>query len=228
MPAGTQPIESRFAAAPGKGEVSALLLRPQAARCLLVLAHGAGAGMRHRFMAAISEHWPPAGSRPCATSFLTWRRARAGRTRARFCSRPSAPPSIAARRRRRPICPARRRQVDGRAHDLARRRRSAARRRARPRLLRFSAPPRGPARDRARRASGRGRRADAVPPGRARPAGRLALLRPICAGLGDHAMLHVVPTADHSFRVLKSAGRSDLEVLAELAATTAAFAARLS
>jgi uncharacterized protein len=34
----------------GAGEVSALLLRPADARRLLVLAHGAGAGMLHPFM----------------------------------------------------------------------------------------------------------------------------------------------------------------------------------
>ena len=34
------------------GAVSALLLKPGGARALLVLAHGAGAGMRHRFMEA--------------------------------------------------------------------------------------------------------------------------------------------------------------------------------
>ncbi len=34
----------------GGGEVSALLSRPAKARRLLVLAHGAGAGMSHQFM----------------------------------------------------------------------------------------------------------------------------------------------------------------------------------
>src|SRR6202035_4010416 len=42
----------RFADA---GEVSAILLRPADARCLLVLAHGAGAGMRHSFMEDMAE-----------------------------------------------------------------------------------------------------------------------------------------------------------------------------
>jgi len=37
----------------GSGSVSALLDRPDDARWLLVLAHGAGAGMRHRFMGDI-------------------------------------------------------------------------------------------------------------------------------------------------------------------------------
>ena len=39
--------------------------------------------------------------------------------------------------------------------------------------------------------------------------------------------LHVIPTADHGFHVLKSSGRSDAEVLDELARTVAAWAAPL-
>ena len=35
--------------------VSALLQRPPSARCCFVLAHGAGAGMRHPFMAAVAD-----------------------------------------------------------------------------------------------------------------------------------------------------------------------------
>src|SRR5213595_3344755 len=37
------------------GEVSGLLLRPKDARLLYVLAHGAGAGMRHPFLESISQ-----------------------------------------------------------------------------------------------------------------------------------------------------------------------------
>jgi predicted alpha/beta-hydrolase family hydrolase len=50
------------------------------------------------------------------------------------------------------------------------------------------------------------------------------LLRPVCAGLGDRATLHVVEGADHSFHMLKRSGRSDQEVLAELARTVAKWA----
>src|SRR5258708_37007608 len=38
----------------GAGDVSALLMRPTDARWMLVLAHGAGAGMRHAFMEALA------------------------------------------------------------------------------------------------------------------------------------------------------------------------------
>lgn len=45
----------------------------------------------------------------------------------------------------------------------------------------------------------------------------LSLLRPICANLGSRATLREIETADHSFHVLKSSGKTDAEVLRELA-----------
>ena len=53
----------------------------------------------------------------------------------------------------------------------------------------------------------------------------LALLRPICEKLGARARLHVVEGADHGFHVLKRSGRSDADVIEELAAEVARFAA---
>ena len=55
----------------------------------------------------------------------------------------------------------------------------------------------------------------------------LNLLRPVCANLGSRATLHVIATADHSFHVLKSSGRSDAEVLRELAETVVSWAERI-
>lgn len=52
----------------------------------------------------------------------------------------------------------------------------------------------------------------------------LKLLRPVCAKLGSRATLHVIETADHSFHVLKSSGRKDAEVLRELAETAVSWA----
>jgi predicted alpha/beta-hydrolase family hydrolase len=52
----------------------------------------------------------------------------------------------------------------------------------------------------------------------------LELLTPICQGLGARARLHVVEGADHSFHVLKRSGRTDAEVLDELADESRAFA----
>src|SRR2546430_14026068 len=52
--------ELRFAVE-GAGGVSALLLRPAKARWLLALAHGAGAGMIHPFMAKLAEELASVG-----------------------------------------------------------------------------------------------------------------------------------------------------------------------
>src|ERR1700730_7668915 len=45
----------------GDGEVSAILVRPAKARWLLVLAHGAGAGMRHPFLGALAHELSAVG-----------------------------------------------------------------------------------------------------------------------------------------------------------------------
>jgi predicted alpha/beta-hydrolase family hydrolase len=53
----------------------------------------------------------------------------------------------------------------------------------------------------------------------------LSLLRPLCSELGARATLHVVDEADHSFRMTKRSGRTDAEVLGELAGSVADWAA---
>jgi predicted alpha/beta-hydrolase family hydrolase len=52
-------------------------------------------------------------------------------------------------------------------------------------------------------------------------------LRPICDGLGRRGCLHVVDGADHSFGVLKRSGRDGPQVLEEIAATVADWASGL-
>ena len=47
--------ELKFTATEEKGEVSAILARPGDAKALLVLGHGAGTDMRHRFMQELSD-----------------------------------------------------------------------------------------------------------------------------------------------------------------------------
>ena len=55
------------------------------------------------------------------------------------------------------------------------------------------------------------------------PLADLGLLRPICEELGARATLHVIEGADHGFHVPKRSGRSDADVIEELAARIAAF-----
>jgi predicted alpha/beta-hydrolase family hydrolase len=53
----------------------------------------------------------------------------------------------------------------------------------------------------------------------------LQLLKPLCERLGRRAELFVVEGGDHSFHMPKRSGRSDDEVLGELAAKAASWAA---
>lgn len=57
---------------------------------------------------------------------------------------------------------------------------------------------------------------------------RLDLLRPVVAGLGERATLHVVDHADHGFDVLVRSGRTRDEVLDEIARTVAGWMSRVA
>lgn len=52
----------------------------------------------------------------------------------------------------------------------------------------------------------------------------LELLEPICAKLGGAARLSIIDGADHGFHVLKRSGRTDEEVMGEIARNVARFA----
>ncbi len=207
------------------GEVSALLLRPPDARAVFVLAHGAGAGMRHAFMEAISE-------RLAARRIATFRyqfpyTEREGR-------RPDPQPVLlatvrAAATAAREHCPdlpllAGGKSMGGRMTSLA----AAAGKLSELRGLVFLGFPLHPA---GKPGSARADHLDEVSlpmlflqGTRDRLAG-LDLLRPVCSRLGARATLWIVEGGDHSFHVLKRSGRSDAELLDELADQTAAFAA---
>jgi predicted alpha/beta-hydrolase family hydrolase len=56
----------------------------------------------------------------------------------------------------------------------------------------------------------------------------LSLLEPVCDRLGDRATLHIVEGADHSFHVPKSAGLTDEEVIRRIAGTVADWASQIA
>ena len=58
------------------------------------------------------------------------------------------------------------------------------------------------------------------------PLADLSLLQPIVEALGERATLHVVEDADHGFHVRKRSGRSDGEVLDSLVEVTSGWAAQ--
>ena len=55
----------------------------------------------------------------------------------------------------------------------------------------------------------------------------LSLLKPICKELGKRATLHLIDQADHSFHVPKRSGKNDADVLVELTKTVAEWSTRL-
>src|SRR3989440_6800734 len=78
--------ELRFSVGQTSGEVSGLLVRPPDARLLYVLAHGAGAGMRHPFLESIAQRLAEQGIATLRYQFPYMER-RAGRP---------DPPAVAA------------------------------------------------------------------------------------------------------------------------------------
>jgi len=55
----------------------------------------------------------------------------------------------------------------------------------------------------------------------------LDLLVPVCDNLGEMATLHIVDGGDHSFNVLKRSGRTNDEVMTELADEAARWSEKL-
>lgn len=53
---------------------------------------------------------------------------------------------------------------------------------------------------------------------------QLDLLRPVVERLGARATLHLIEGGDHSFKVKKSSGRTEADVLTELAGVTRRWA----
>ena len=216
----------RFEASAGC-HVAALLLRPAGARCLYVFAHGAGAGMQHRFMEAASARlaghgiatlryqfpYMEAGSRrpdSRATLLATVRAA----VRAAAAAAPDLPLLAGGK------------SMGGRMTSQAAAEAPLSGVRG---LVFFGFPLHPAGRPSTERADhlGNVRLPMLFLQGDRDKLAEIDLLRPVCAGLGERATLHVVPEADHSFHVPKRSGRSDDEVLAELARIVAEWSAGL-
>ena len=209
------------------GRVSGLLQRPAGARALYLLAHGAGAGMRHGFMEAVAD---ALAGRGIATLRYQFPYSEAG------ARRPDPPAVLMATVR---AAAARARELAGGLPLIAggkslggRMTSNASAQRplegvAGLAFLGFPLhPPKQPGVTRAehldRVASPmlflQGTRDDLAD---------LGLIREVCGRLGPRATLHVVEGADHSFAVLKRSGRTGAEVLDELADTLAGWVASL-
>ena len=211
----------------GHGEVSALLLRPAAARWLLALAHGAGAGMSHPFLAKLAEELAETGIATLRYQFpyMEARRGVPDRPEALIATVAAAADAAAGAAPGLPLL-AGGKSLGGRMTS------HAAAQGLLPRvkgLVFFGFPLHPPNRPGTKRAEHLGK---VLQPmlflqGTRDTLADLSLLRPICAKLGARATLHIVPEADHSFHVLKRSGQSDSEVMTELARVTAGWAQEL-
>src|SRR5246127_4883963 len=210
------------------GEVSAILLQPQNAQCLLVLAHGAGAGINHPFMTAIANELAAAQVATFRFQFPYMEQRR------RVPDRPpvltaSIQGAVQAASKAVPGLPlfAGGKSLGGRMTSLA----AAEGRLGQVRgLVFFGFPLHPPNRPGTKRAEHL--REVKLPmlflQGTRDALADLQLLRPICAELGARATLHMIEGADHSFHVLKSSGKTDEGVLEELAGSAAAWFKKLT
>lgn len=208
------------------GDVSAKLLRDDRSRALLVLAHGAGAGMRHAFMESLAKALLENG---VATYRFQFPYTEAEKFR-------PDPPRVLEGVVRAAVA-----QAAALAPDLpsfaggksmgGRMTSSAVAHGGLPgvRALVFFGFPLHPAKKPA--VTRAAHLAEVLLPmlflqGERDDLADLPLLRPIVEGLAPRAQLHVVPEANHGFEVPKRTGRTHQDVIEELAARAAEFMRR--
>jgi hypothetical protein len=211
----------------GAGEVSAILMRPADSRWLLVLAHGAGAGMTHPFLEKLARELASVGVATFRYQFPYMEQRRrvpdspsvatatvAGAVRA--AAKAGAGLALLAGGK----------SFGGRMSSQAASLQLLEGARG---LVFFGFPLHPPNKPGTKRAEHLAK--VQIPmlflQGTRDTLADLKLLRPICRDLGPLATLHIIETADHSFHVLKNSGKTDGEVLRELAQTTAAWAENL-
>jgi uncharacterized protein len=213
-------------AVPGVGEVSALWIRPVNAHWMLVLAHGAGAGMRHPFLGKLAAELASVDIASFRYQFAYMERNRRA---------PDSPPVLISTVRAAVDAAAQvaddllilagGKSMGGRMTSQAAAEHPPEFEKVRG-LVFFGFPLHPPGRPGTKRAEHlpNVRKPMLFLQGTRDQFADLNLLRPVCAGLGAAATLHVIDTADHSFHVLKSSGKSDADVLRELVRTVRSWA----
>ena len=221
------PIESRFQASRSSGEVSAILERPDDARWLLVLGHGAGAGMRHRFMEAITATLSTHAIATFRYQF-PYMEKKSGRPDPQPVLLAAVRSAVAAANSAAPDLPllAGGKSMGGRMTSLAFAEEALPNVRG---LVFFGFPlhPAGaPSIDRAQHLD-RVTAPMLFLQGTRDKLASLDLLGPVLDRIGPRATLHVVEEGDHSFAVPKRSGRSEADVLDELVQSIIAWTERL-
>ncbi len=206
------------------GEVSALLERPRGARALLALAHGAGADMHHRFMEAATAALAREG---VATLRYQFPYSEAGKKRpdhrSHLVATVRAALATAEKEARGLPLLAGGKSMGGRMTSLAIADEAEGLFDAVRGVVFFGFPLHAagsPSDERAAHLAGVPQPLLFLQGSRDRLA-ELDRLRPQLRALGRRARLHVIDDGDHSFHVPKRTGRSDDDVLAELARVVA-------
>jgi len=204
----------------------ALLVRPHDARLLYVLAHGAGAGMRHHFLAQAADVF---AGRGIATYRYEFPYMQTGK------SRPDSPgvaeaavrKAVAAAAQAAPGLPliAGGKSFGGRMTSQAQGREPLPGVRG---LVFLGFPLHAPGRPSITRAEHL--TSVDVPmlflQGTRDEFAQLELLQHVVKGLGDRATLHLIEEGDHSFKVPKRTGKTESDVMNELADTIQEWAAK--
>ena len=210
------PTEFKFLATPEKGEVSAILMRPDNATHLLVLGHGASTNMRHATIERIAESLAEQGIATFRYNFPYSENGR-GRDSTETCVATIRNAVKTARE----VAPDLKLLAGG--HSFGGRMTSTAQSEAPLEgvkgLVFFSFPLHLAGRPDTKRAEHL-KQID-IPmlflSGTRDALAELDLLKPVVKNLGKHATLHLLDTADHSYKILKKTRKSDEEVFAEMA-----------
>ncbi len=221
--------EIRFAAGKDSGEVSALLIQPEDVRWLLVLGHGAGAGIKSEFMTTVALNLAKHGIASFRYNFPYMEQGKSAPNQQSVLVETVRSAVSAAREHGRDVpLLAGGKSLGGRMTSIA------ASEEALPDVqgvVFFGFPlhaPGKPSNDRGEHLFKVG-----VPmlflQGTRDSLADLTLLRPICDRLKaqGNTALHVINGADHGFHVTKKSGRTDEDVLEELGNAVADWASGL-
>jgi hypothetical protein len=218
--------ELKFIATPEKGEVSALLMRPENATHVLVLGHGASSNMRHKTLQTISEGL---AEQNIATLRYNFPYSENGTFRDSTATCVATVRSaVAAAHKAAPDLP-----ILAGGHSFGGRMTTTAESESPIEnvagLVLFSFPLHMPGKPDTKRAEHLA--AVTIPmlflSGTRDALAELDLLEPVVEKLGGRATLHLLDTADHSFKVLKRTRKTDEDVFVEMARAVRKWASAL-
>ena len=204
----------KFQVSESAGDVSGILLVPESSRWLYVLAHGAGAGMNHPFMEAVAEALAEQGVGTFRYQFPYMEEAR---KRGPNPQRVLLATVRSAVREAHSLAPDLRlvaggKSMGGRMTSISQSQEPLPFVEG---LAFLGFPLHAPGRDSADR--GEHLRDVQIPmlflQGTRDRLANLDFLTPLCRSIGEHAKLHLLESGDHSFKPLKSSGRTHQEVI---------------